>query len=144
MAVTSRLPPIRYAAYRLAEAITTPTRFDDTDRTQPATPPPTKKNDAQAKNTTQMGTLMTSAVSATASPPRTPMLSVNAVRESTGSPPCRQLVSGPRFDAGAEDSEIRLPPVGFDRVTVQFLVPSRPDTIHANPDFASSHRIRTS
>src|SRR3954466_433468 len=84
MAVTSRLPPIRYAAYRLAEAITTPTRFDDTDRIQPAIPPPTKKNDAQAKNTTQMGTVMTSAVSATASPPRTPMLSVDAVRESMG------------------------------------------------------------
>src|SRR3954471_2318003 len=82
MAVTSRLPPIRYAAYRLAEAITTPTRFDDTDRTQPAIPPPTKKNDAQARNTTQMGTVMTSAVSATARPPRTPMLSVDAVRES--------------------------------------------------------------
>src|SRR3954469_22470930 len=58
MAVTSRLPPVREAAYSLAEAITTPTRFDDTDRTQPATPPPTKKNDAQAKNTTQMGTVM--------------------------------------------------------------------------------------
>src|ERR1700760_1613187 len=50
MAVTSRLPPIRYAAYRLAEAITTPTMFDVTERTQPATPPPTKKNEAHARN----------------------------------------------------------------------------------------------
>src|SRR3954464_7642454 len=117
MAVTSRLPPIRYAAYRLAEAITTPTRFDDTDRIQPAIPPPTKKNDAQAKNTTQMGTVMTSAVSATASPPRTPILSVKAVRESMGSPPCKELVS----------CEIRLTPVGFGSVTAKFLWPSRPD-----------------
>jgi hypothetical protein len=36
-AVTSRLPPISEAAYRLAVAITTPTRFDDTDWAQPAT-----------------------------------------------------------------------------------------------------------
>src|SRR5882757_1659587 len=105
--------------------MTTPTRFDDTDRTQPAIPPPTKKNDAQAKNTTQMGTVMTSAVSATASPPRTPMLSVNAVRESMGSPPC------------SLSCEIRLTSVGFDSVTLEFLRPSRADTIHANPDFAS-------
>jgi hypothetical protein len=56
--------------------------FDVTDLTQPATPPPTKKNDAHARNTTQMGTVMTSAVRATARPPSTPMLSVKAVRES--------------------------------------------------------------
>src|SRR6266576_6535970 len=98
--------------------------FDDTDRTQPAMPPPTKKNDAQAKNTTQVGTVMTSAVSATASPPRTPMLSVNAVRESMGSPPCKEIVS----------CEIRLTSVSFDSVTVRILWPSRPDTIPANPD----------
>ncbi len=102
-------------------AITTPTRFDDTDRIQPAIPPPTKKNDAQAKNTTQMGTVMTSAVSATASPPRTPMLSVNAVRESMGSPPWKELVSCLRFDTGAKDGEIRFTSVGFDSVTLEFL-----------------------
>lgn len=82
MAVTSRLPPMRWAANRLADAITTPTMFDDADLTQPATPPPTKKNDAHARNTTQIGTVMTSAVRATARPPSTPMLSVKAVRES--------------------------------------------------------------
>ena len=60
----------------------TPTMLLDSERTHPLTPPPTKKNDAHVKKTTQIGTVMTSAVTATASPPSTPMLSVNADRES--------------------------------------------------------------
>jgi hypothetical protein len=55
----------------------------DSERTHPLTPPPTKKKDAHVRKTTQIGTVMTSAVTATASPPSTPMLSVNADREST-------------------------------------------------------------
>ena len=62
--------------------MTTPTRLDATERTQPVGPPPTKKNDAHARNTTQIGTVITVAVNATATPPRTPMLSVSADRES--------------------------------------------------------------
>jgi hypothetical protein len=62
--------------------MTTPTRLQDRERTHPLTPPPTKKNDAHVRKTTQIGTVMTSAVRATASPPSTPTLSVNADRES--------------------------------------------------------------
>ena len=58
----------------------TPTMLLDSERTHPPTPP-TKKKDAHVGKTTQIGTVMTSAVRATASPPSTPMLSVNADRE---------------------------------------------------------------
>ena len=81
-AVAHRPPPIRWPAYRLAEAMKTPTMLLESERTHPLTPPPTKKNDAHVKKTTQIGTVMTSAVKATASPPSTPMLSGNADRES--------------------------------------------------------------
>jgi hypothetical protein len=52
----------------IVEAMMTPTMLLDNDRTHPRTPPPTKKNDAHVRKTTQIGTVMTSAVSATASP----------------------------------------------------------------------------
>src|SRR5689334_21143923 len=88
--------------------MTTPTRFDDTERIQPAVPPPTKKNDAHAKNTTQMGTVMTSAVSATASPPRTPMLSVEAVRESMKGASAQQVSPVLRLEFSGRQDRTRF------------------------------------
>src|SRR5882757_2737629 len=81
-AVARRLPPSKCEAYKLAVAMITPTMFELTERTQPETPPPTKTNEPHARNTTQIGTVTTSAVNATARPPRTPMLTVRAERES--------------------------------------------------------------
>src|SRR4051812_20467220 len=58
--------------------MTTPTRLDATDGIQPIGPPPKKKNDTHARNTTQIGTVTTAAVNATATPPSTPILIVGA------------------------------------------------------------------
>ncbi len=66
------------ATSRQSEAMTIPVRLLAADCSSPRGPPPRMKKDAQAMNTTQTGTSMTSAVSHTATAPRIPMLSVNA------------------------------------------------------------------
>jgi hypothetical protein len=54
-------------------------------------------------------------------------------------------VSPLRFDTGAKDDEFRFTSAGFDRVTLEFLRPSGPDTNHADPDignFRTSDGVR--